>query len=634
MQFDGNLDRGRYGWSLLLTLGALLAWCSFLPAAVWADNPDDPSSGDDAVPAQARDATETLLPAVTKSFLSIPDFTSLREAWNKTQFGKLMNDPLMKPFVDSLDEQVDAKLSETGTRLGLSWSDIRDVYGGEICFASMQPPGEKPTENYAMAVLVDVTGKDKPVDDLLKKIDANMAARKAARSDTTLSGADVVVYELPRKPRVRVRQKAYIAVHDNWLLATDQESMAEDILQRINGTNQEPSLADLNAFGEVMKRSAEMAGDAPRHLRFFLEPFGMMEVAKAARNAGRRSRTRKPDRLAAFRRQGFDSVEGFGGLVTFASGEEAVEKDVLYHAFIYAPEDKRVKAAQMLDFPNNGIKIPAWTPVDAGSVVTINWRIEKAFDSLEPLVNELMGDDVWAEIISSIEKDRNGPQINLKEDLVVHLKDQLTVMTDIKEPIEGDSERIVVAIEVKDSEAVKTTIRKTFERDPHATPRPYKGAMIYDIKDPNDDDRLLNHMSLVVHNGALLIGTSSEYLKKVMDSESNDAMAKSDVYIEVENVLKELGANGDAVQGFNNRQRSMKVNYELIRQNKLPGASTMLAKMLDSMYPTGDEAVPREPRIDGGKLPPFANVKDYFRPSGFYLHSSEAGWSVKGFVLP
>ena len=60
--------------------------------------------------AVATPPSETLLPSTTKGFLSVPDVEELGNRWNETQLGRMANDPVMKPFVDDLREQITAEL--------------------------------------------------------------------------------------------------------------------------------------------------------------------------------------------------------------------------------------------------------------------------------------------------------------------------------------------------------------------------------------------------------------------------------------------------------------------------------------------------------------------------------------------
>ena len=83
--------------------------------------------------------SEMLLPNTAKAYVSVPDVDNLRDHFDQTQLGLLLNDPVMKPFVKDLQGQVRDKLSEASVRLGLSWDDLKDVYGGEVAMALLQP---------------------------------------------------------------------------------------------------------------------------------------------------------------------------------------------------------------------------------------------------------------------------------------------------------------------------------------------------------------------------------------------------------------------------------------------------------------------------------------------------------------
>ena len=92
-----------------------------------------------ATQADAAKPSETLLPNTTKAYVSVPDVDNLRAHFDQTQLGLLIKDPVMQPFVEDAQRQIRDKLSEASVRLGLSWDDLKDVYGGEVAMALLQP---------------------------------------------------------------------------------------------------------------------------------------------------------------------------------------------------------------------------------------------------------------------------------------------------------------------------------------------------------------------------------------------------------------------------------------------------------------------------------------------------------------
>ena len=81
--------------------------------------------------AAAPPASDRLLPATTRGYVSVPDPSLAYEQWNKTQLGRLIDDPKMRPFVEDFRQQWKDRLSKSNRRLGLTLDDLRDVPGGE-----------------------------------------------------------------------------------------------------------------------------------------------------------------------------------------------------------------------------------------------------------------------------------------------------------------------------------------------------------------------------------------------------------------------------------------------------------------------------------------------------------------------
>ena len=50
--------------------------------------------------------SETIFPATTRAWLSVPDPKGLRERFDSSPYGQLIADPAMKVFVDSFKEQI------------------------------------------------------------------------------------------------------------------------------------------------------------------------------------------------------------------------------------------------------------------------------------------------------------------------------------------------------------------------------------------------------------------------------------------------------------------------------------------------------------------------------------------------
>ncbi|MBP89952.1 MAG: hypothetical protein CMJ64_25130 [Planctomycetaceae bacterium] len=478
----------------------------------------------------AAKPSKTLLPDTTKAYVSVPDVDFLRKHWNETQLGKLVADPDMEPFVKDLQRQIRDKLSQTNTRLGISWEDLEGVYGGEVCAALLQPwdaeaaqgrldaavaeavakaeaTGKKPEAieaakndasakamesldaerrlQAAVVLLVDVTGHLAEARDLLAKIAKNQVEKGAQQESLQVGGVDVVKFILPLQEGQKVAGTAFYCIHEDQLVTTDRQDVLAGIISRFaeDGTG---LLAHSTAFAETERAADKAFGETIPHVHWFLEPFGYVEILRAY-NGGRKRRG--ANILRVLQKQGFTSIQGLGGKVALKTDEH----DVRYHSLFYAPAAKRKpgdlartkynRAARMLDFPNtDGLLPQSWIPRGLATHLTFNWKMKEAFWYAETLVNELAGDEVFEDVIKNIELDPHGPQIHVEKEFTQHLGERATLISDYRLPITPKSERIMVAIEVTDAATVMKTVNKAMEKDPAAKKRIHEGHVIWELK--------------------------------------------------------------------------------------------------------------------------------------------------------
>ena len=434
----------------------------------------------------AAPPSETLLPETTKGFLSVPNVEELREHWNATQLGHLVQDPVMKPFAEDLRDQIKSKLSATRVRLGLTLDDLQGIYGGELCLAAMQPDND--INQQATVLLVDVTGHTKQAQEAIDKARKNLLAQGATERSATLGGVPVTIVTMPKKREDIPQVEACLVIHKDLLIACDHQKVCQQILAQLDGAAGK-TLAQSEAFAATMNRCAKDSGDAVPHIRWFVEPFGYAQTVRAA--AGGRKR-KGVDLLKVLPHQGFDAIKGIGGYVYFATGDE----DILHRTMVYAPPikpgsagDKQERyglAARMLHFPNTDALQPqGFVSRNLGTYFSFNWKMIDAFEHSKTLVNELLGggekDDLMEEIIVGLAEDKDGPQVDLRKDLVAHFGERVSLISDCRRPVGPDSERLMVAIELTNPEAVRETIDKAFRSDPDAQKREFDGHVIWEI---------------------------------------------------------------------------------------------------------------------------------------------------------
>ena len=232
------------------------------------------------------------------------------------------------------------------------------------------------------------------------------------------------------------------------------------------------SLSALPAFAAVIARCQKAADGQVPHVRWFVEPFGYVEATRIANpDAPRRRGT---DMLKILKNDGFTAIKGVGGFLHLATEKfEMLHQTAVYAPPVKAGENRYELAANMLDFPNGGdLKPQPWVPRDIATYASFNLKPQKIFESSKSLVNAIVGDEVFDDVITSIEEDPNGPQINIRTDLVALLGGRATIVSDYLLPITPKSERMLVGVETTNRESARRHHRKIDEdRSRRQTPR-------------------------------------------------------------------------------------------------------------------------------------------------------------------
>ena len=623
-------------------------------------------------PALAVEPSEKLLPGTTKGFVSTPNLDEAEAKLADTELGKMFSDPLMQPFVEDLERQIRSRLDKTGVRLGVTFEDLKGVDGGEVALAVVQP-NPKDKTSHATVLIIDVTGKEVAAKAMLEKIAATEASKQGVKSHAKAGNVDLTIFTMPLKAGETIADHVIYFLHNDQIVLTDSRSVAEGIAARF-GTTATDSLATLPAFEHSMAKNAKAAGETKPSVRWFIEPFGYVEVSRAI-NGGKRKRGR--DLLKILASQGFNAVQGLGGNVFFTTGSE----DILHRTFIYAPAvvrkegdkntDKYNLAMRMLEFKNSEETAPpGWVPADAATYITFHMDLKKAFHYSESLVDEYAGDKgVFKAMWENLAHDPSGPMIDIEKELVNHLGERVTLVSDVKIPVDLKSERLIVAIELlgpKSAAIVTKTLEKAFSEDKAAKKREFKGHVIWELmndaaaepdalsvegvapptgksggggdekeeEEETEEKPILPNMAFTVVNGQLFVGTHVEFMEEIIGKGGiAPPMIKSGDYLRISDALTRLGAGKDSFRFFTRTDESYRGTYELLKQGKLPQAETLFAKLLNGMLGSGEKGEIRKQEIDGSKLPEFKHVQKYLGPAGSYVHSEEDGWFIVGALL-
>jgi hypothetical protein len=603
-------------------------------------------------------ASDNLLPNTTKAYLSIANAREFDKQWRKTQIGQLMNDPVMDPFAKDLRRQFEDRMSSLRDRLGLTLDDVKEVPSGELALATIQPAADE----VATVLLMDVTGNLDKAQAMLKKAAANFARRGAKQSEFDVGGVKALLFEIainPTDPHPGPGKAVYF-LHKNLLGAADHAPVMRDVMTRLTARQSKDALAQVPEFRAVMDRCKKDAGPLAPLARWWIQPLGYVETIRTATPEQERRKGRTVPML--MRGQGFDSLKAIGGYVNFK-----IDKNEMFHrTAIYAPRPYN-KSMKMLSLPNVTEFTPQrWVPRDVASYLSVYVDMLNAFDNFGPLFDEVVGEGketgIWADVLQSLKDDPNGPRIDLRKELIAHLGNRITVISDYQLPITTSSERLLYAVEAVDQKAVAAAITKWMQGDPGTKRREFQGHVIWEMVEPEEPEmpkvnleaipsvtpghakakeeeqekeiRLLPHAAVTVAHGQLFIASHLDFLLKILPLVDQRKMLARDIdYQTVNKNLDKMGVKAMALRAFTRTDEAYRPTYELIKQGKMPESETMLARMLNAFMGPGKKGVQRKQKLDASKLPDYQVVRRYLGSAGMILISEPDGWFAKGFTL-
>jgi len=610
-------------------------------------------------------ASDTLLPNSTKAYFTVANVPKLTEQWEKTQLYQLFEDPVMKPFTEDLRRQLDEKWLANHEKIGLSIDDLRNIASGELSGALVGTTSGRT----ALVVLVDVTGNEAKAKEALDKADQNLIKEHAKKTQKTIAGTPVTIYDLPAKEdRQDARRVAYF-LKDGLLAGADGPDALGDLLLRLAAKG-EDSLASLTPYQAVTKRLFDAAGDLTPDVRWYIDPLGVADF----RAQGNDKRLKNVKML---RNQGFAAIQGVGGFVNMAVGEY----EILHRTAVYAPKPFE-KAMGMLDLPNvSPTNPPNWVPRDVITFTSLNWEIKTAFERFSTLFDELFGEGsegTFNDTIDSVRDDPNGPGIDIRKDLVGHLGTRAVVVTDYKLPITTSSERFIFAAETTDEQALAAAVRKSLETDQNVIKRVFKDYIIWEMKaeddalaavvverpdeptgaasnavasdaedakpaggrllnklgDENDEPVQLPNAAVAVARGHLFVSSHVDFLEKILaGADEHERLENDGDFQRVNDELKKLGATQVCIRNFTRADEQLRITYELFKAGKLPESETMLAQIIHSAQEELPEGIVRKPQLDGSKLPDYQVARRYLGIGGTYVATEQDGWVVVGFLF-
>ena len=604
-----------------------------------------------------------LLPQSTAGFVRIPDLPEFRDAWQEMHIGKLMKDPSMKDFMDAQKKRAENYLNNINNKITVRPKDLVQIGTGEVAVAWLPFENDK-RRPFAVCLIADIRGRANQAQAIVQQIDKDLKNAGAIRKDLNHRGQVIYVYSTKPKPgQLKVEQVA-ITQNDSRIIAADRDTVVQDLLDSIAGAPKGQPLSRRPDFQKILTQSHQQiaaARDGLVGVEWFATPF---EMGRIMREVFEVDRGNDVDIIRLLEAQGFGAVNAAGGVASLAGNKY----DILHHGHMLAARPLKL-AAQMLNFFNRPYQpIPDWVHKEVGGFNRINWRLEKAFWASETLINEALGDEIFRDMVEGIRDDEEGPQIDIEKNFLPNLDDQILFLSDNTVPAAVDSERLLVAIRLKNAAVVRKVIRKAMEVEPDATKLDVPalpnieiwqvqqgesdddfGAELAELgideefaEDENGQKPLLDHWAIaVVDKGP---GSKHPYLifsshpQLLIDSAmrisaggQQGSLVAEKSAIRVAQSIAALGGKSAAMDRMVQTRFALRTKYELLRKGELKDSKSIASTILRRLIEEGEGGQP-DP-LNARKLPPLNVIEKYMPDGGGFVQETNEGWSMTGFIL-
>jgi hypothetical protein len=564
------------------------------------------ASSDEQVPCDRR------LPRNVLAFVSLRNVTDFKVQWSKTLFGQLERDPALADFRADVEKQLAEVSQHVEDQIGLSLSELVAIPHGEIAAAVVLGQAGK----IAVVLFLDFGDHEEAVQKLLSKAADAFENEGAKRSEEEIEDTQVVVYKRADEDGQKLHETGSYFLKDSFLVTASDHTVLSAVLSRWDGKH-DRVLADNEVYRYIVEKCSDDNSDSRPQLVWFIDPVAAVQAAIASQPEAAPQAAMV---VGVIPMLGIDKFRGIGGTFDMAQGDF----DTVSRTLVYL--DRPAKGVvNMLQFEAGPQAPPKWVSADWSGYTGGNWNVAKAWSAAEGLVDMFQGPGWLANYIQGLADNKLLGGLHLKKDLIDQLTGTVHIVEDDGESTGGSAEGFLVAVDVKNGAAFRTTLGKIvqigglkFEE------REFQGETIYEFtmpggaaaggeedEDDDDDESGGGTYGLAVVGQQFLVTSNVRLLERVLRGGNRETLAETAEY---RNIARYFPTQTSLIS-FSRKDSQLRQIYELLQTG---GAG----------LPTGPL-----PEFDFSKLPELDALKKYMPASGGFMQNEERGLKFTNFSL-
>ncbi|HZM03175.1 MAG TPA: hypothetical protein VFC44_09135 [Candidatus Saccharimonadales bacterium] len=591
---------------------------------------------------------EKLLPKDTVLVVTVPDCAAAWQELSNNPYGKLWQDPALKPFTDKFTGKFSSDLvGPLEQNFGIHLADYRGLWQGQATYAMI--PAETPTspgDLFAPIFILDSKDHAGQLATNLAAIKAKwMAAGKPIKTEkirevefTTLvsSSSDISWDKIfpttntleesddaPRKPVKKV--EITFGQSGSLLLVSESPQAIEKVLNR-QGGGLVPALEEEPAFQNDF--AARLHG----------APFYVWANVKALLGVLTKSSLGGNEESPAMKADTLLSASGLSGIAAASFSYRDLAEGSSSELFITVPESKRGGLLKAFAAEAKDATPPSFVPADV--VKFWRWRLNlpHSWSEIEATLNSFnpQASTVVNFILQTAGKDKD-EKYNLKSELLGNLGDDIihyekaprgNTMAELKS---APSLYLVGSPNPeKLAAALKTGLSFLAQGNGGAKEREFLGRKIYSLAFPSSGSAPSKPFSFCGSGGYVAFSSDADILEEFVRSTDNKGKSLSDTP-GLADAAQKAGGMATGLFGYENQNSNARALLEALRQHPIT-LTDIFGESPLSVNPSAEEQVARlREWADFSLLPSFDVLSKYYYYSVYAGSFSPEGFTVKFF---
>ncbi|MFO0790138.1 MAG: hypothetical protein U0805_11845 [Pirellulales bacterium] len=608
-----------------------------------------------------RPSAMKLFPEESIVFVRVSNGHEFGEKASQGNFGRMLQDPELKPLVDNLYGKVgDLYTQEGASKVGVTWEELKKLPKGEIAFAVVARPEKRP----ALLLLID-QGEEASVADKLVDRALDLAKEKGGEFSTEKIG-DVEVTVVRDKDREN--RMFGVCRRENVILVATDANVIHGVLWHWDHAGEAGAAAEADAATvsvEVKSEDAPKEGEAaagkkteefvpgktlaenprfvtivkncrrpqdpPPQLMYYVDPIEVI------RNFGRGSGG-VSFALGLFPSLGLDGLQAIGGAITYATDE--YDSLMQMHVLLQNP-----RAGVMLipAFEPGDLAPQPFVPLSVETYLAWNWNMRTAFDRVAAMVDQFRYQGSVAKFVQEKLTDKLGIDVQTK--VIDNLKGRYTWTIGYERPSHFRGQQHVFAAELVDEKGAQESLDTVVKRFPEIFEERHFGSVTYyglikgGVKaprrpqdqqaEPDDPDAIVLTPFVAIMDGYFFIGTSCQRFEQYIAARDGTVprLVDSADYIRTSAVIgRETVGTTPVLFSMNRFEETLRQWYDLLtseKTRKLIDENKEKVRMLKALADAMEE----------NKLPPFETLMKYTGAGGGILYDTDDGYHGISFEL-